>query len=396
MELSSNEDDLDKSRISVWNQRSRGVSVGFINALSSYIITDDSASLDSSDDGFDESDETEHRHEDHSPPNFLGLSTNTEYITINSFDEKSAEGKQKVEKPSGLRARHIRAETVGHFLMTPTLRDELTPLIAHSQFAPKPLKSDGATTKKKHRPRAASLPLNEDFLAPLKNHQSIRTMTEAEKEKLVRISAAFLMDYEASRPATLSHHIRTLTMRHLALRDFRVSGGWNFLLIVSATCLCGTPYIAHSVRHWLADFTLFTLLPVSIFFVDLNVVRYLRNSASSNKGRLRESRSNRHEVYLGLSLLFLVAESVVQLMLGKTSIIWSGMMMPITFFYLFREARDACGALRQVVPQIIGILAAQLSAEVIFATIAQILFGSQYTTLFGNLHLSFINLYERK
>jgi len=198
-------------------------------------------------------------------------------------------------------------------------------------------------------------------------------MTELEKEKLVRISAAFLMDYESSRPATLGFHIGTLTMRHLALRDFRVSGGWNFLLIVSATCLCGTPYIEHSVRHRFSDFTLFTLLPVSIFFVDLNIVRYLRNSTSTEKGSLRESRSNRHEVYLGLSLLLLLVESVVQLMLGKTRIIWSGMLMPINFFYLFQEARDAFGALRQVVPQIIGILAAQLSVEVIFATIAQIL-----------------------
>jgi hypothetical protein len=230
-------------------------------------------------------------------------------------------------------------------------------------------------------------------------------LSEAQKDRLVRLSAAFLMDYERSRPATLHGNIDELTDRHLQLRALRFSKPWFLATVVSAICLFVVPYLEQAIaEEWnrYIVFIIFTLIPTIIFFVDMEINRYLRNEISSETSQDQLSKRNigprgeklQVDFYLSISLGIICVESAIQLVRTHRGIVWSRVFTPIALFYVFHEARDSLSAFRQVIPQLVGILAAQLSAELCFATTALLFFGSQYTDKFGTLQLSFINLYQ--
>lgn len=289
------------------------------------------------------------------------------------------------------RVKHIRYLSVPSddlMLMANRLGDENTPLL---------------TNPKKRRSKSLF------FGKDVQENMAGMVLTEAEKERLVRISAAFLMDYEASRPATLHGNIKELTDRHLLLRAFRFSRAWAFVTVMAAGLLFLAPYIEdYFTKMWnrYVVVVLFTFIPAFIFFVDIKISSYLRNPNRSPTSRHQPSRSatkvgprgsQSHAAYLAVSLLLICAERVIHLVRGQQYIIiWSGILTPIALFYVFQEARDSFNAFRQVIPQIVGILAAQLSVELFFAAAARIFFGSHYSELFGNLQLSFINLYQCK
>jgi hypothetical protein len=226
-------------------------------------------------------------------------------------------------------------------------------------------------------------------------------LSEAQKDRLVRLSAAFLMDYERSRPATLHGNIDELTDRHLQLRALRFSKSWCLATVVSAICLFVVPYFEQTIaEEWnrYIIFIIFTLIPTIVFFVDMEINRYLQNETSQDQLSKRNigprGEKQRVDFYLSISLGIICIESAMELVRKQQGIVWSRVFTPIALFYVFHEARDSLSAFRQVIPQLVGILAAQLSAELFFAAAALLFFGSQYTDKFGTLQLSFINLYQ--
>jgi len=264
--------------------------------------------------------------------------------------------------------------------------------------------------KKGGRPRSKSL---QDGYFEANPHHDIR-LHETEKDRLIRISAAFLMDYEASRPATLHHDAASVSFLHLFMHDIRFSRGWTFVLFFAATCLCGVSYIdiapealneGYELRMGVL-LALLTFLPTAVFYLDMAIMSYLRTPSSPSITRYslyqreittpRASRSQLWSLPLALSLFLLCVERAIHLSLGRRGIMWSAMLMPVAFFYIFQEARDALEALRRIAPQTMRILLAELSLIVVFAAVACILYGSQYSGSFGNLQLSFISLFECK
>lgn len=269
------------------------------------------------------------------------------------------------------------------------LEDEETPLL---------------TNKKRIGRRTKSLFYGKE-VGNQKNTVPVMLLSDAQKDRLVRLSAAFLMDYERSRPPTLHGNIEELTDRHLQLRALRFSKSWSLATVVSAICLFVAPYIEQTFTekgNRYIFFVLCTVIPAIICFVDLEINRYLRHNVSSGTSQDQLSRRNigprgrqrQVDFYLSISLWLICAESAMDLVRGQGGIVWSRVLTPIALFYVFPEARDSFSAFRQVIPQLVGILTAQLSAELFFATVALLYFGSHYTDKFGTLQLSFINLYQ--
>jgi hypothetical protein len=289
-------------------------------------------------------------------------------------------------------ARHIRylsAPSEDFMDIKKRLEDEKTPLL---------------TNKQRIGRRTKSLFYGKED-GNQKNTLPVVLLSEEQKDRLIRLSAAFLTDCERSRPPTLHGNIEELTDRHLQLRAFRFSKTWSLATVISAICLFVAPYIEQtSAKKWnrYIFFVLFTAIPAIICFVDLAINRYLRRNLSSETSPVQLNRRNigprgkrrQADAYLSMSLWLICTESVMDLVRGQGGIVWSRVLTPIALFYVFPEARDSFSAFRQVIPQLVGILTAQLSAELFFATIAFLYFGSHYTDKFGTLQLSFINLYQ--
>ena len=247
------------------------------------------------------------------------------------------------------------------------------------------------------------------------SHTRRLNLNDAENEKLLRIAAAFLLDYEASRPATLYHDPEGVSSLHLYFHDIRFSKAWFVTLVGAAVCLCASCYFDVAPQSPNAGYdswnkslqAIFTFIPAALFYLDMAVMSFLRRpsiqSTDSNSHKFdedsitpRTSRTRLWSIPLALSLLITCIETAVNLGRGERGIVWSSVLMPITFFYIFHEARDALDALIVIVPRTAYILCIQLFLIFSFACMACELYGSRSPASFGNLGVSFISLFECK
>jgi len=240
-------------------------------------------------------------------------------------------------------------------------------------------------------------------------------LSDAENKKLIRIAAAFLLDYEALRPATLYHDPDRISYSHLFVRDIRFSRAWYATLICAALCLSVSSYFDISpqsssdyYKSWEKTLQgIFNFVPAVLFYLDIAMMAFIRTPSSQSVGinthqhlanafAPRTSRSWYWAIPLALSLLIICIETAVNLSRGSRGIIWSNVLTPIAFFYLFQDARGALEALGKIAPQTAYILFVQLFLIFIFAVIACELYGLQFAASFGDLGLSFISMFECK
>jgi preprotein translocase subunit SecG len=297
--------------------------------------------------------------------------------------------------------------------------------------------------------RASSLILENMPYRALHRSKIDDLVSRREEERLIRIAACFLMDFEESRPATLVPDPDLVSWRHLYLHQFRFSRFWQTTLLLSAISLVGSsyfdysPHVSEDQYHGpvtgldVNDLILMrmTVFSTVIFLVDVIFVVLLQDPASNksqknkygqpvkgekkrsaSQGQVppiaedeasvgtitpsiltkspRQSRAKWWAIPLLLFLMALNAETVCETVVSRKEIVWAGMFKPIAFFYLFQQARDALEALRRISYQMINVLFMELFLIFIFSAIARELYGDLDEEQFGTLSTSFISMFK--
>lgn len=111
-------------------------------------------------------------------------------------EQKGRYGLARLEKKQSNYPRFLSVPSEGFMVISNQLDNEKTPLL---------------TNKKRNHQRATTYLPGKYEISYQGNIAEGLCLSDADKDRLVRISAAFLLDYERSRPATLHGNIQQLT-----------------------------------------------------------------------------------------------------------------------------------------------------------------------------------------
>ena len=221
---------------------------------------------------------------------------------------------------------------------------------------------------------------------------------QTEQERLIRIAACYLMDFEESRPATLFPDPDRISWNHLRLHRIRFSRLWQSILVLAALGLVGSSYFDYSPKNVRTQWNCNTLNSITlglsfIFLIDVIVLQSIYR-VSFVAQSARQSRSKWWAIPLILVLIALDVETITKTVVVQKEVVWSEIFKPVAFFYLFQQARDALEALRRIFSQLVNVLFMELFFILIFSAIARELYGDLLPQDFGSLDKAFVSMFQ--
>jgi len=243
---------------------------------------------------------------------------------------------------------------------------------------------------------------NDNFIIP--EHKDFN---DWESSKCIQISAAFLKDYEAHRPATLYHVFSQITDTQLYVHTLRSSSAWFVVLIIFSGFLATTSW---DEMYFVQAGTKFywklvaCLLCTIVFSLDMAAKAFTRKPGrrqDSDEDQLNSqtativprSPSKVTTILLVLYLVGYFISAVIDTIQQRVTFFWIGVFTPIVWYYMFQTARDAFEANFRIMRQMARLIVFKLFLIFIFAAIACQLFGVQNQESFGNLGNSFVSMY---
>ncbi|KAG7368064.1 ion transport protein [Nitzschia inconspicua] len=208
------------------------------------------------------------------------------------------------------------------------------------------------------------------------------------KRTASRVAAYFLMDYEASRPPTLSSHFDTITNEQLLLYQFHFSWPWRSFVNLAIAVL----FLSHT-QNLLTTAILHTCV-ILVFAVDIRIKEGMYGMDPKSDISHTERKLARPMVAF---LLFLGLESWMWYLLSDnnphiTPPIFSSVCKPLVFFYFSAKARDSLEALLRISRIVMRVLLVEFGLILTFASVACRMFGDFES--FHNLSRSWLSLFE--
>lgn len=263
-----------------------------------------------------------------------------------------------------------------------------------------------------------------------------------EDQRLIRIAAAFLNDYEAGQAPTLPPDLVNITDLHLHLHAIRFSKVWRIIMVFATGCLfvgsCfegsdedeawetyDRAHLAERIRRKQKILLFCTVIPIVAFALDISMMAVLfsrrrhtdrldtslgadlqldGNGHSSsllvkNKARtshiVRTSRSLWWAMPVVLFLAVLSVETIAAVLSGNVMRrrIWSSLFKPIVLFYVSSRTRNALDALNRVIRVVLRVILIELFLIFTFGSVAVQLFGDDFAS-FEGLPVSFLSMFQ--
>ena len=262
-----------------------------------------------------------------------------------------------------------------------------------------------------------------------------------EDQRLVRIAAAFLSDYEAGQAPTLPPHLMNITDLHIHLHAIRFSKVWRGLVVFATGCLfVGScfegsdededwetydgKYLAERIQRKQKILSFCTVIPVVVFALDIFMMGVLfsrrghterldtllgadlqrdnnghaPSSSTKDTGRPKKARTSRSFWWAMPVVLFLAVlsfETLVVILSGAVMRrrIWSSLAKPIVLFYVSSRTRNALDALNRVIRVVLRVILIELFLIFTFGSVAVQLFGDEFAS-FEGLPISFLSMFQ--
>ena len=262
-----------------------------------------------------------------------------------------------------------------------------------------------------------------------------------EDQRLARIAAAFLNDYEAGQAPTLPPDLVNITDLHLHLHAIRFSKVWRVIMVFATGCLfvgsCfegsdedeawetyDRAYLAERIRRKQTILLFCTVIPVLVFALDISMMAVLfsrrghterldtllgaellqdgngqaPSRSTKNAERPKKARTSRSFWWAMPVLLFLAVLSVETLVVTLSGAvlqrrIWSSLAKPIVLFYVSSRTRNALDALNRVIRVVLRVILIELFLIFTFGSVAVQLFGDEFES-FEGLPVSFLSMFQ--
>ena len=263
-----------------------------------------------------------------------------------------------------------------------------------------------------------------------------------EDQRLVRIAAAFLNDYEAGQAPTLPPDLVNIADLHLHLHAIRFSKVWRVIMVFATGCLfvgsCfegsdedeawetyDRAYLAERIRRKQKTLLFCTVMPALVFVLDISMMAILfsrrghterlldtllgagllqdgngqaPSQSTKNAERPKKARTSRSFWWAMPVLLFLAVLSVETLVLTLSGAvmqrrIWSSLAKPIVLFYVSSRTRNALDALNRVIRVVLRVILIELFLIFTFGSVAVQLFGDEFES-FEGLPVSFLSMFQ--
>lgn len=257
-------------------------------------------------------------------------------------------------------------------------------------------------------------PLLEGFV---ENEQStvFKRQTNNKKGRFpnyVHVAAAFLRDYEASRPPAFgARSLDEISERQVKLHQFRHGNMLYPIVMYTATIALFLSCFFEGFGNRRDDHILLTALnifAVVVYSFDLMIARDLHRFTKLRRPRtnlgvvlsptiINETHLNRDNPFdqpliLFCALLLIESCSRLAIIPGHSVIIFSSVFKPLVFFYVSSLARDALQVLGVIVPEVARVLLMDGLLLLLFAAVASRLF--QEHDDFENLGVALLSLFE--
>lgn len=218
-----------------------------------------------------------------------------------------------------------------------------------------------------------------------------RPVTLKSKSTAATVAAFYLMDYEASRPPTLSSNFDTITPWQLKIYKIQFSWMWRLFGINLAIIVM---FLAHSQNRLVT--ALMHTYTIIIFSIELWMREQLYSLEPSSDYYHSERQLNRPLI---LFLLVLGLESWVWYIFppdpqAEVPTLVSSIFKPVVFFYVSLKARNALEGLARITRIVTRVLMIEMLLILAFASVGCQLFH-QYDS-FKDLSSSWLSLFERK
>jgi len=269
-----------------------------------------------------------------------------------------------------------------------------------------------------------------------------------EDQRLVRIAAAFLNDYEAGQAPTLPPDLINITDLHLHLHSIRFSKLWRIAIVLATACLfvgsCfegsdedenwksyDETYLAERMRRKERIVSFCTVIPVVACLLDICMMAVLfsrrghtgrldsllgadsqhdengnstgRNRQASSipakpKAKRNKARTSRSFWWAMPVVFFLAVLSVETFVVIRSRTIlkrriWSSLAKPIVLFYVSSRTRNALDALNRVIRIVLRVILIELFLIFTFGCVAVQLFGDDFDS-FEGLPTSFLSMFQ--
>jgi len=264
---------------------------------------------------------------------------------------------------------------------------EMTPLVQNGSTAPGVYGTDFLNQQNAQRPKG----WNGDSADRENIETKPRPVTLKSKSTAATVAAFFLMDYEASRPPTLSSNFDTITARQLRVYRIHFSWAWRLFGMNLAVIVL---FLAHSQSRLVT--ALMHTYAIIVFFIELWMREQLYSLEPSSDQYHSERGLNRPLI---LFLLVLGLESWVWYIFppdphAKVPALVSSIFKPVVFFYVSLKARNALEGLARITRIVARVLLIEMLLILAFAAVGCQLFHKYEG--FKDLTSSWLSLFERK
>lgn len=218
-----------------------------------------------------------------------------------------------------------------------------------------------------------------------------RSTTLKSKSTAATVAAFFLMDYEASRPPTLSPRFETITPWQLCIYRIQFSWIWRLFGINLPIIVL---FLAHSQSRLVT--ALMHTYAIIFFFIEVWMREQLYALELSRDEYHSERRLNRPLV---LFLLVLGLESWIWFIFppdpqAEVPALVSSIFKPVVFFYVSLKARHALEGLSRITNIVARVIMIEMLLILAFAAVGSQLYHNHES--FKDLSSSWLSLFERK
>lgn len=213
------------------------------------------------------------------------------------------------------------------------------------------------------------------------------------EERAIDIAASFLRDCERGRRPSLPADLSSITDTLLMLMRWKYSVLWQVLTHLACISLFLSSCWESRNRKVACMMNGFSIL---VFCVDIIMGSELRKfQYDTSDDPILELRHSRIEEWILPMLIMLFLLGVEMLCtIGSSQPLWSGVLKPISLFYLSTRAKNALEALNRIFRIVLRVLVMELFLILSFATVACQLYSTHDS--FHDLSTSFLSLFQCK
>lgn len=213
------------------------------------------------------------------------------------------------------------------------------------------------------------------------------------EERAIDICAAFLRDCEHGQRPSLPADLSSITDTLLTLRQWKYSVPWQVLTHVACLALFLSSSLESMSRQQACSLNVFAIV---IFTMDMwmgnELRKYQYNASEDPVLVLRHSRVEYWTMPMAIMLFAMTVEMLCTITAPPKTILWTGILKPISIFYLSNKAKNALEALNRIFRIVLRVIVMELFLILSFATVACQLY-TKYDS-FHDLSTAFLSLFQ--